>query len=97
MENMEKADIVVVSSKGQIVIPQGLRQRLGIGAKSKLLVYSYEDALIMKKLEVGGIEKRLEAMYDRIDKRAAKYGVLTEEDIQNEVAKFREEKAKTRR
>src|SRR2546425_5463144 len=45
----EEADVVVVSSKGQVVIPQGLRQKLRIGAKSKLLVYPFEDALIMKK------------------------------------------------
>ena len=37
----EKADVVDVSSKGQEVIPQEMRQRLGIGAKTKLLVYPY--------------------------------------------------------
>ena len=58
---MEKADVVVVSSKGQVVIPQDIRQKLRIGAKSKLLVYQYEDALIMKKLEVEGVEKSRES------------------------------------
>src|SRR5260370_39623954 len=69
---MEKADIVRMSSKGQIVIPQSLRQRLGIGAKSPLVVYQYADALIMKKLDVKDVEKRLQALYKRIDARNAK-------------------------
>jgi AbrB family looped-hinge helix DNA binding protein len=49
---MENADVVVVSSKGQVVIPQGLRRKLRIEAKSKLLVYPYSGALIMKKLDI---------------------------------------------
>ncbi len=86
---MEKADVVVVSSKGQVVIPQSLRQKLRIGAKSKLLVYPYEDALIIKKLEVKNVEKRLEAMYKRINTRRAKYGELSEEEINEIVQKYR--------
>src|SRR2546429_257405 len=69
---MEKADIVRMSSKGQVVIPQDLRQKLGLGAKSQLLVYRYADTLIMKKLDVKDVEKRLGALYRRIDARTAK-------------------------
>jgi AbrB family looped-hinge helix DNA binding protein len=93
---MEKADIVRMSSKGQVVIPQSLRQKLGIGAKSQLVVYQYADALIMKKLNVKDVEKRLEALYKRIDARNAKYGELTEGDIQQEIEKYRQEKRKQR-
>jgi AbrB family looped-hinge helix DNA binding protein len=45
----EEADVAVVSSKGQIVIPQSIRKRMGIGPKTKLLIYGYDDAVIMKK------------------------------------------------
>jgi AbrB family looped-hinge helix DNA binding protein len=93
---MEKADIVRMSSKGQIVIPQSLRQKLGIGAKSQLLVYRYADALIMKKLDVKDIEKRMETMYRRVDAKNAKYGELTEGDIPHEIQKYREEKRRQR-
>jgi AbrB family looped-hinge helix DNA binding protein len=93
---MEKADIVRMSSKGQVVIPQSLRQKLGIGAKSQLVVYQYADALIMKKLNVKDVEKRLEALYRRVDARNAKYGELTEGDIQREIEKYRREKRKQR-
>ena len=89
MSGMEKADVVVVSSKGQVVIPQSMRQKLGIGAKSKLLVYPYEDALVMKKLEVKGLERSLEEVYRKVDARRAKLGDLTETEIQALVQKYR--------
>lgn len=92
MAKYEKSDIIVVSSKGQVVIPQNLREKLGIGPKSKLLVYGYDDALIMKKLKIRDVEKRLQAMYKRVDARIAKYGELTEEEIQQEIEKYRAEK-----
>ena len=93
MSDMEKADVVVVSSKGQVVIPQSMRQKLGIGAKSKLLVYPYEDALVMKKLEVKGLERSLEEVYRKVDARRAKLGDLTETEIQALVQKYRHGKS----
>lgn len=89
---MEKADVVVVSSKGQVVIPQNIRQKLRIGAKSKLLVYPYEDALIMKKLDVEGVERSLGAIYGRVDAKRAKYGELSDLRIYELVQKYRHAK-----
>ncbi len=86
---MEEADVVVVSSKGQVVIPQSLRQKLRIGAKSKLLVYPYEDALIMRKLEIKNVENRLAAIYRRVVARRAKYGELSDSEIDEIVQKYR--------
>ena len=81
MVQSEKADVTVVSEKGQVVIPQAIRKKLGIKPKTKLLIYGYQDAVIMKKLEVPDVTKELEALYRRIDKRIAKYGELNYEDI----------------
>jgi AbrB family looped-hinge helix DNA binding protein len=94
MAQNEKADVTVVSEKGQVVIPQTIRKKLGIGPKTKLLVYGYQDAVIMKKLEVPDITKELEAMYKRIDKRIAKYGELTHDEVEAEIKQYRREKAK---
>ena len=65
---MAESEVIVVSSKGQVVIPQSLREKLRIRPKSKLLVYGYGDALIMKKLEVEAAMRNLEAMYKRIER-----------------------------
>jgi AbrB family looped-hinge helix DNA binding protein len=97
VENMEKPDVVTVSSKGQVVIPQSMRHKLGINAKSKLLIYPYQDTLIMKKLDTKNVKKRLEQMYRRIDARRAKYGGLTEEEIQDEIEANRLSKRREKR
>jgi len=89
----EEPDVTVVSGKGQVVIPQAIREKLGIGPKTKLLVYGYQDAVIMKKLEVPDIARELEAMYRRIDGRIAKYGALTQAELEREIQRYRREKA----
>jgi AbrB family looped-hinge helix DNA binding protein len=88
----ENVDITVVSSKGQVVIPQEIRRKLGITPKTKMLVYGYRDAVILKKIEVPDVEKKLKEMYRRIEKRIAKYGELTQEEIEEEIQKYRRAK-----
>jgi AbrB family looped-hinge helix DNA binding protein len=92
MTRYEKPDVTVVSGKGQVVIPQSIRVKLGIGPKTKLLVYGYQDAVIMKKLEVPDIAKKLETMYRRIDERIAKYGELSKEEINEIIQKHRRQR-----
>ncbi len=92
MAGYEKSDIVVVSSKGQVVIPQSEREKLGIGPETKLLVYGYKDAIIMKKVEVPDLVKEFEELYESIDERIAKYGELSEEKINQIVQKCRKQR-----
>ena len=88
---MEEPEITIVSEKGQVVIPKAIRERMKI-AKMKLLVYCYGDTLILKKLEIPDVEKKLEALYRRIDRKIAKYGELSEEEINEEIQRYRREK-----
>ena len=92
MVQSEKADVTVVSDKGQVVIPQSIRKKLGIVPRTKLLVYGYEDAVIMKKLNVPDVAKELEALYKRVDKRIAEYGELTNEEINQVIQDCRKKK-----
>ncbi len=94
---MAESDVVVVSSKGQVVIPQSLREKLRIEPKSKLLVFGRGDALIMKKLEVKDAVRSMQALYERIDARIVKYGELTSEEIQREIEQYRAEKRRRKR
>jgi AbrB family looped-hinge helix DNA binding protein len=92
MARREKPDVTVVSGKGQVVIPQTIRKKLGLEPKTKLLVYDFQNAVILKKLEVPDIAKELEAIYKRIDKRIAKYGELTNEKINEIIHEHRRKK-----
>ncbi|TLX80030.1 MAG: AbrB/MazE/SpoVT family DNA-binding domain-containing protein [Thaumarchaeota archaeon] len=85
----EEEDITVVSGKGQVVIPQSLRVRLGLKPKTKLIVYGYKDAVIMKKMDIPDIVKDLKSIYQKVDARAAKYGKLSSEEINDIVQKYR--------
>jgi AbrB family looped-hinge helix DNA binding protein len=92
MSQNEKADVTVVSEKGQVVIPKNIRKKLGIGPKTKLLIYGYQDAVIMKKLEVPNITKELENLYKQMDKKIAKYGELSNDEINNVIQDYRTKK-----
>lgn len=81
MAKHEEAEVTVVSGKGQVVIPQSIRKKMGIGPKTKLLVYGYDDAVIMKRMDIPDVARDLERLYARVDKKVAKYGPLSDDDI----------------
>ncbi len=94
MTEQEEPDIVVVSSKGQVVIPIAIRKKLRIGPKTKLLVYGHGDGLIMKKIKVPDSAEELEELYEKIDARIASYGELSEKEIDEIIQKHRKHRAR---
>ncbi|MGH9910733.1 MAG: AbrB/MazE/SpoVT family DNA-binding domain-containing protein, partial [Nitrososphaerales archaeon] len=76
-------------AKGQVVIPQSIREKLGIKPKTRMVVYGYEGAVILKKMEIPDVVKDLQELYRRIDTKIAKYGELSEEDIDEIIHKYR--------
>jgi len=93
MTKNEAPNIITVSDKGQIVIPQSIREKLGIKPRNKLLIYNYQDAIILKKLEMPDFTKELEEIYRKIDGKIAKYGELSDQDIDEIIQKFRKQKS----
>lgn len=91
-----EADVTVVSGKGQVVIPQSIRERLKIAPKTKLLVYGYDDAVIMKKMEIPDVAKDLERLYARVDRKVAKYGPLSDEQIDEIIQESRRKRRENR-
>ncbi|MBM5804965.1 MAG: AbrB/MazE/SpoVT family DNA-binding domain-containing protein [Candidatus Verstraetearchaeota archaeon] len=89
MARYEKPGVIVVSSKGQVVIPKNLRKRLGMGPKTKLLVYGYQDAVVMKKMEIPDVAKELEEIFRRVDARVARYGELTDDEVNKIIQDYR--------
>ena len=66
---------------------------MGLKPKTKFLVYECNDSVILRKFEEPDLSKELEAMYRRVDERIAKYGELTQDEIEEEIQKYRKEKA----
>ena len=87
----EEPDIVVVSSKGQVVIPHTIREKLDIKPKTKLLVYDYDDGFIMKKIKVPEPSEELREIYKKIDARTAHIGELTDQEITEIIQKHRKQ------
>ncbi len=91
---MVEAEITTVSEKGQVVIPQVVREQLKLKPKTKMLVYGVDDIIILKKLAVPDVRKELQSLYKKINERIIKYGELTEEEIAEEVQMHRKAKKK---
>lgn len=94
MVEYEEPDVIMVSSKGQVVIPKAIRKKLGIGPRTKLLVYDYQGAIVMKKIEVSNLIKGLEEICKRVDMKIAKHGEISEEEIDEIVQEYRRQKSK---
>jgi len=69
---MENIEITSVSSRGQIVIPQGLRNKMKINEGEKFVVIGEDNTIVLKKLEMpsfSGIDKLLKKTRDFVKKK----------------------------
>ena len=79
-----------MSSRGQIVIPEEIRNRLGLKTGDKFVVIGDKDVVILKTLTATSIDE-----FDDLIKKArkqAKAAGLKRADIVNAIAKSREQK-----
>jgi AbrB family looped-hinge helix DNA binding protein len=90
-------EVTVVSAKGQIVIPAYVRNRLGLKPRSKLLVYSLEDTIILKKLTLPDVKEEMKELWREIDKKIAKHGEMSQEQIQTVIDRYRARRRKSKR
>lgn len=89
---MAEPEVTTVSERGQVVIPQSVRERLGLKPKTKLLVYGEGDTVILKKLYLPSVRDQWKRIRKVMDERIAKYGELSEDEIATEVKAYRREK-----
>ncbi len=84
---MEKLEVTSLSSRGQLVIPQEVRDRLHLHEGEKFIVIGEEDTIILKKLEVPsfkGFDKLLKKTRD-----FAKNKGLKPRDIEEAIERVR--------
>ena len=78
---MENIKITSISSRGQVVIPQGLRNKMRIQEGEKFVIIGENNTIILKKLEMssfGGIDKLLKKTRDFVKKKRIKESNLEE-------------------
>ena len=84
---MEKLEITSMSSRGQIVIPQSLRNRMKIHTGEKFVVIGEDNTIVLKKLEMPsfeGIDKLLKKTRD-----FAKDKGIKESDVEEAIKQTR--------
>lgn len=84
---MSEADTTRVSSRGQIVIPQSVREVIHLREGEILAVYGEGDTIILKRVNAPDIEdlKAILAVGERFAKRRR----LTRRDVSKAVAETR--------
>ncbi len=81
---MENIEITSISSKGQVVIPLGLRNRLKIHEGEKFVIIGEDNTIILKKLEMpsfNGIDKLLKKTREFVKQKG-----LKEKDIEEAIS-----------
>jgi len=85
MSKMENVEITSLSSRGQIVIPQSLRNKMKIHEGEKFVVIGEDNTIILKKLEMpsfSGIDKLLKKTREFTKKKGIKESDV-EEAVKN--------------
>ena len=84
---MENIEITSISSRGQVVIPQSLRDKMKIIEGEKFAVIGEKDTIVLRKLEMPSFEG-VDALLAKTRAFAKKSG-LKEGDVEQAVRKAR--------
>ncbi len=84
---MPNLDTTKMSSKGQVVIPEGIRKRLGLKAGAQFVVVGEKDVVILKSITPPSMED-FDALIIEARRQARKAG-MKRSDIAAAIAKAR--------
>ena len=82
------AELITMSSKGQIVMPQEIREKMGFAKGSSFAVFGREDTLILKKVNVPSAEEAF-AKIHKWGTSFAKDAGLLENDVEGRIHRGR--------
>ncbi len=83
-------DILTLSTKGQLVLPNALRKSMSLSSGDKLVAYWSNGAIVLKKLELPS-ESDFEKEIDETVRFAQEAGIR-EQDIADTSKEYRAEK-----
>jgi len=91
---LDEPEIAVVGTKGQIVIPQQLRDDLNIKPKTKLALYRRGNKIVVTVLEIPPLTENLNELFKAVDESQRDKGKPTEREILKEIQEYRASKPK---
>ena len=88
-------EITKVTSRGQVVIPQDIREQNNIREGERFLVYGTGDSIVLKRIknleeakDLKGFEEAFASMW-----KTAKSRGITKKDVEKEISLYRKENA----
>ena len=91
---MDEPEIAVVGTKGQIVIPQQLRDDLNIKPKTKLALYRRGNKIVVTVLEIPPLTENLIQLFKTVEESQRGKRKPTEREILMEIQEYRASKHK---
>ncbi|MBI3622913.1 AbrB/MazE/SpoVT family DNA-binding domain-containing protein [Candidatus Pacearchaeota archaeon] len=85
---MESIEVTSISSRGQVVIPRKIRERLNLQEGEKFVVIGEDDTIVFKKLGAPSF-KGFDKLLNKTREHAKKHG-LKESDIEESIKKSRQ-------
>lgn len=82
---MNKPELITMSAKGQLVVPQDLRAEQGFGPGEMFIAFPVQDGVMFKKVD---LSKEFERIAKGIRKRAKEYNV-TKKDLEKAIKEVR--------
>jgi len=80
---MAQVEITTVSQKGQVVIPQEIREKLGVKEGMKFAVYGSDGMIIFKRLEIPTV-KDFKRLVDSGTKFAKQKGIKEKDVLEDD-------------
>jgi AbrB family looped-hinge helix DNA binding protein len=84
---MENIDFTRLSSKGQIVVPRRIRERLRLADGEIFLIFGADDTLVLKRVQKPSVTE-FNALLSQSRKLAREKG-LTKKDMEHAIADVR--------
>ena len=77
-----KAQVVVMSSKGQVVVPRSIRETVDAEAGTEFVVYGKGDTIVLKKILAPAFsQKELEKLVEESQRKLRQAGFATEKEV----------------
>ena len=89
---VEEPEIAIVGTKGQIVIPQQIRNDLGIEPNTRLAIYRKGDKIVVTKLTIPPLVEDLKEFLKEVDEDRRDRKRITEREILEEIQAYRRER-----